>query len=68
MEFIEASAKQNSNIQEVFARLAKEICEVKSQQQPNTLPANEADLTPSFSLGHNSVALHNDDQSSSCSC
>ena len=62
MEFIEASAKQNTNIQEAFARLAKEICEVN-------LPANEADLTPSFSLiGHNTVALHNDDHSSSCSC
>ena len=68
MEFIEASAKQNTNIQEAFARLAKEICEVKSQQQPATLPANEADMTPSFSLGHSTIALHNDDHSSSCSC
>ena len=67
MEFIEASAKKNTNIQEAFAKLAKEICEVKAQQQPSTLSPHEADLTPSFTVGQNTVPL-DDQQSGSCSC
>ena len=69
MEFVEASAKKNTNIQEAFAKLAKEICEVKAQQQPTTITPHEADLTPSFTLGHSTIPLHDDDQQgSSCSC
>ena len=68
MEFIEASAKKNTNIQEAFAKLAKEICEVKAQQQPSTLSPREADLTPSFILGQSTVPLDDEDRGSSCSC
>ena len=67
MEFIEASAKKNTNIQEAFAKLAKEICEVKAQQQP-TISPHEADLTPSFILGQSTIPLDDNQQSSSCSC
>ena len=69
MDFIEASAKKNTNIQEAFAKLAREICEVKAQQRPTILPAHEADLTPSFTLtGQKTVSLSDDRQKGSCSC
>ena len=68
MEFIEASAKKNTNIQEAFAKLAKEICAVKAQQQPSTLSPHEADLTPSFTLGQSSVPLNDEERGASCSC
>lgn len=67
MEFIEASAKKNTNIQEAFAKLAKEICEVKAQQQP-TISAHEADLTPSFTLGQSTIPLNDEERNGSCSC
>lgn len=69
MEFIEASAKRNTNIQEAFAKLAKQICEVKAHQQP-TLPLDqETDLTPSFTLqGKNTVVLEEDNCKKSCGC
>ena len=68
MDFIEASAKKNTNIQEAFAKLAKEICVVKAQQQPSTIYPHEADLTPSFTLGQSTIPLEDDEQGSSCSC
>ena len=68
MEFIEASAKKNTNIQEAFAKLAKEICDVKAQQQPTTVSPHEADLTPSFTLGQSTVPLDDDHEGGSCSC
>ncbi len=68
MEFIEASAKKNTNIQEAFAKLAKEICEIKEQQQPSIISPREADLTPSFTLGQSTIPLSDDQQGSSCSC
>lgn len=69
MDFIEASAKKNTNIQEAFAKLAKQICEVKAQQQPAPLSEQEADFTPSFTLpGQTTVILEDDTHKSSCSC
>ena len=69
MEFIEASAKKNTNIQEAFAKLAKQICEVKAQQQPTVALDQDGDLTPSFTLqGKNTVILEEDDHKKSCSC
>ncbi|CAI8008888.1 Ras-related protein Rab-1A [Geodia barretti] len=48
MLFLEASAKNNHNVRECFLHLAREICELKAQQQPQTFP--NADLTPSIKL------------------
>lgn len=69
MDFIETSAKTNMNIQEAFTRLATEICEVKSQQTPATLPY---DPNPSMSLPRNTSLLEKKSSSSSsgstCAC
>ena len=48
MVFLEASAKNNQNVKESFLHLAREICEIKAQQQPQTFPNTE--LTPSIKL------------------
>ena len=48
MLFLESSAKNNHNVKECFLHLAREICELKAQQQPQTFP--NADLTPSIKL------------------
>lgn len=68
MEFIEASAKKNTNIQEAFAKLALKICEVKAQQQPSVLPDSEGDLTPSFTLPGQKVITLDDNEPSRSSC
>ena len=69
MDFIEASAKKNTNIQEAFAKLAREICEVKAQQQPRILPTYEDDLTPSFTLtAQKTVSLNDSGHKGSCKC
>ena len=48
MDFVECSAKNNMNVKEAFYRLVKEICELKAQQVPQTLPTY--DTSPSLSL------------------
>ena len=70
MDFVEASAKKNTNIQEAFAKLAKHICEIKAQQQPTTLADDEGDLTPSFTLGGQKTVTveSNESSGSSCNC
>lgn len=65
MEFIETSAKTNMNIQEAFFKLASEICEVKAQQVPPTLPGY--DNHQSISLPRNTTLVENK-SSSGCSC
>lgn len=67
MDFIETSAKTNMNVREAFTRLATEICEIKAQQVPQTLPG--FDPTPSMSLPRNTASiLENSKSRSSCAC
>ena len=67
MDFVETSAKNNKNVREAFVRLATEICEIKSQQSPQTLPGY--DPNPSLSLGRDTHLLEDaEDDNNSCSC
>ena len=66
MEFIETSAKTNMNIQEAFVKLASEICEVKAQQAPPTLPGY--DQATSLSLPRNTRPMERNKSSSSSGC
>ena len=64
MDFIETSAKGNRNVREAFVKLATEICELKAQQAPQTLPVYEE--ASSLSLTRDSRPV--DKESSGCAC
>lgn len=67
MVFLEASAKNNKNVKEGFLHLAREICEIKAQQQPQTLP--NTDLTPSIKLKQSHpVERDSHSDGGGCSC
>jgi len=38
MDFLESSAKSNVNVREAFVKLATDICRVKAESAPQTLP------------------------------
>ena len=68
MVFLEVSAKNNKNVKESFLHLAREICEIKAQQQPQTLPTT-ADFTPSIKLKKSHpVEPDRQDDGGGCSC
>ena len=66
MLFLEASAKNNHNVRESFLHLAREICEIKAQQQPQTFPTSE--LTPSIKLNHSHPVESEREKEGGCSC
>ena len=65
MEFIESSAKSNMNVKEAFLKLITDICELKAQQAPPTLPVYD---NSSLSLAHDSEPLGKEVSGGKCSC
>ena len=66
MSFIEASARHNLYVAEVFRTLAQQMCELKMQRQPI---AFQTDPFPSIipTLDDN-TAQNNNTKSSGCNC
>ena len=66
MVFVEASAKNNQNVQECFLHLAREICKIKAQNQLQVF-AN-TDLTPSIKLKQSRKIERDTGRKGGCSC
>eukprot|EP00731_Ephydatia_muelleri_P032102 Em0023g609a len=66
MEFLEASAKDNRNVEEAFYRLATDICKVKSQQ--SVKHGGDLGDAPSMSLSNSARLAEREREPDSCSC
>ena len=65
MSFVEASARHNLYVAEVFHTLAQQMCELKMQRQP--IPF-QTDPFPSIIPTLDDTAHNNNNTKSSCNC
>lgn len=66
MSFIEASARHNLYVAEVFYTLAQQMCELRMQTNPPPIPIQK-DQDPSIRI-HRVEDTGNSDSKSSCTC
>ena len=67
MSFIEASARHNLYVAEVFYTLAQQMCELKMQRMPTQIP-HQNDQDPSIRIPTVDDIVQSDSKSSSCTC
>lgn len=66
MSFIEASARHNLYVAEVFYTLAQQMCELRMQTNPPPIRIQK-DQDPSIKI-HTADDIGNSDSKSSCTC